>query len=118
MWTTTTDLAKKDTRMKHHRKALALLAGIVVCAGVLATPLAAHAQRKSPLADAPAIRKRVELRSTRFELGAGASTTIGQDFYHSVFVNAKLGFHITDWLSLSAFGGFALANIATASATR
>src|SRR5207253_587965 len=110
---TTTNLAKKDTRMQHHRKALALITGAVVCAGVLATPLAAHAQRKSPLADAPAIRKRLELRSTRFELGAGGATTLGQDFYHSIFVDVKLGFHIVDWLSLSVFGGFAVASPST-----
>jgi outer membrane beta-barrel protein len=76
-------------------------------------PLVAEAQRKSPLADAPAIRKRVELRSSRLELGAGAGTTLNQDFFHSVFANVKLGFHFTDWLSLSAFGGFTVANMVT-----
>ena len=76
-------------------------------------PLAAHAQRQSPLADAPAIRKRLELRAVRLEFGGGGGTTINQDFFHSVFVNLKLGFHFTDWLSLSAFGGFALSNIET-----
>jgi outer membrane beta-barrel protein len=89
------------------------LAFLFVAISVVALPLAAQAQHKSPLADAPAIRKRLELRSTRFELGVGGATTIGQDFYHSVFVNAKLGFHITDWLSLAAFGGFAVANLDT-----
>ena len=54
----------------------------------------------SPLRDAPAIRKRFELRSTRFELGAGAGTTINQDFYHTVLINARLAFHITDWLAI------------------
>ena len=44
-------------------------------------PLAAQAQRKSPLADAPAIRKRFELRSTRLELGVGGGSTVNQDFY-------------------------------------
>jgi outer membrane beta-barrel protein len=89
------------------------LAFLIVAISVFALPLAAQAQHKSPLADAPAIRKRLELRSTRFELGVGGATTVGQDFYHTVFVNVKLGFHITDWLSLGAFGGFALANIDT-----
>jgi len=89
------------------------LAFLVVALSVFALPLAAQAQHKSPLADAPAIRKRLELRSTRLEFGAGAGTTIGQDFYHSVLINAKLGFHITDWMSLAAFGGFAVANLDT-----
>jgi outer membrane beta-barrel protein len=71
-------------------------------------PLAARAElpeRKSPLADAPAIRHRVELRSSRFELGAGVTTTIGQDYYHAVLVGGKLSMHLTDWVAISAFGG-------------
>lgn len=102
-------IMKKDIAMKSRQKSLAFLVALSVCA----FPLAAQAQRKSPLADAPAIRKRVELRSTRFELGAGAGTTLNQDFFHTVLINVKLGFHVTDWLSLSAFGGFAAANIET-----
>lgn len=88
-------------------------AALLIAAAVTAVPLAAQAQRKSPLADAPAIRKRYELRASRLELGAGLGTTINQDFFHSIFVNAKLGFHFTDWLALSVFGDFAVANVAT-----
>jgi outer membrane beta-barrel protein len=91
------------------QKRLAFLIAFSICA----LPLAAQAQRQSPLADAPAIRKRLELRSSRLELGAGAGATLNQDFFHSVFINVKLGFHITDWLSVSAFGSFAAANIDT-----
>ena len=91
------------------QKRLALLVAI----SISALPLVAQAQRKSPLADAPAIRKRLELRSSRLELGAGAGSTINQDFFHSVLVNVKLGFHFTDWLSISGVAGFALANVET-----
>jgi outer membrane beta-barrel protein len=91
------------------QKRLALLVAI----SISALPLVAQAQRKSPLADAPAIRKRLELRSGRLEVGAGAGTTINQDFYHTALINAKLGFHFTDWFSIAAVGGFALANIDT-----
>jgi hypothetical protein len=38
---------------------------LLVALATVSLPLAAQAQRKSPLADAPAIRKRFELRSTR-----------------------------------------------------
>lgn len=89
------------------------LSALLVALALTAVPLAAQAQRKSPLADAPAIRKRFELRATRLEVGAGFGTTLNQDFYHTMFLNLKIGFHITDWLSLSGFGGFAVANIAT-----
>ncbi len=94
------------------KKRFALVIALV-SVGLL--PLAAQAQqqRKSPLEDAPAIRKRLELRSVRLEFGGGGGTTLNQDFYHSVFANLKLGFHITDWLSLSAFGGFTLQNMST-----
>ena len=85
--------------------------GLLVALAVTALPLAAQAQRKSPLADAPAIRKRYELRQTRFEIGVGGASTVNQDFYHTFFVGVKAGFHFTDWLSLAAFGDFAVANI-------
>jgi outer membrane beta-barrel protein len=86
---------------------------LLVALSVVAVPVAAQAQRVSPLADAPAIRKRVELRSTRLELGVGFGSTVGQDYYHSMFVTPKLGFHFNDWLSLSIFGGIGVANLAT-----
>jgi len=91
------------------RKRLPLLIGLTVTL----LPLAAQAQRKSPLADAPAIRKRLELRDTRLEFGAGLGTTLNQDFYHTAFANIRLGFHFTDWLSIAGFADFAVANIST-----
>jgi outer membrane beta-barrel protein len=88
-------------------------AALAVALVVTAVPMLAQAQKKSPLADAPAIRKRFELRSTRLEIGAGMGSTLDQDFYHTLLVNARLAFHITDWLSIAGFGGFAAANITT-----
>jgi outer membrane beta-barrel protein len=99
------------TISKHGRLALAGSL-FVALAGVLA-PSAAYAQRKSPLEDAPAIRKRVELRDTRFELGVGLGSTITQDFFHTFLGNVRLGFHLNDWFSIAAFGGFAIANAET-----
>jgi outer membrane beta-barrel protein len=79
----------------------------------LAIPTVAHAQRKSPLADAPAIRKRVELRETRFELGAGLVSTVNQPFYHGLMVGVRAGFHLTDWLAISGIGAFNVSPIST-----
>ena len=76
-------------------------------------PTLAHAQRRNPLADAPAIRKRVELRETRLEVGAGFGSTINQTFYHGLMANVHLGFHFTDWLSVAGFGAFNVAGIST-----
>jgi len=95
------------------RSTLPLLSAAVfaaVVAAVVAAPSVAYAQRRSPLEDAPAVRKRVELRSTRFEVGAGLGTSINQTFYHAILVNVRLGFHLSDWLSISAFGAFNVAS--------
>lgn len=102
--------SKKDMPMNNLPKRLA---AILIAGAVVAVPLAAQAQRKSPLADAPAIRKRFELRSLRFEIGAGGGSTINQDYYHTFLFNVRAGFHITDWLALSGYAGFAAANVAT-----
>jgi outer membrane beta-barrel protein len=87
---------------------------LLAFAFVAMAPRAAQAQRVSPLADAPAIRKRVELREKRFEAGVGFASTLGQDYYHSMFLDLKLDIHLTDWLSIGAVGGFAVANMQTA----
>jgi outer membrane beta-barrel protein len=87
------------------------LAMLIIAAAVTALPLAAQAQRKSPLADAPAIRKKFELRATRLEVGAGMSTTINQDYFHSVFFDLRVGFHLLDSLAITGFGDFAVANV-------
>ena len=63
--------------MLMNKKRFALL----IALAVTALPLAAQAQRKSPLADAVAIRHRYELRSTRFEIGAGLGSTLNQDYF-------------------------------------
>jgi outer membrane beta-barrel protein len=91
------------------QRRLALLTGLLVTA----LPLAAQAQRRSPLADAPAIRKRLELRTTRLEVGVGFGSTMNQDFYHTMMLSGKLGFHFTDWLSIAAVGGLGVVNMAT-----
>lgn len=85
------------------RKVIALLLGGIVC-----LPAVAHAEkeRKSPLTDAPVVRKRVELRDKRFEIGVGTGVTISQDFYNALFLMPKLAFHFNDWLSLAVVGGY------------
>src|SRR5262245_52345607 len=86
---------------------------LLVALATVAAPIAAQAQRKSPLADAPAIRKRFELRSARGELGVGAGTTLNQDFYHTVTFNIKGSIHIVDWLSIGGFFGIGVAQLNT-----
>jgi len=89
-------------KTKAMRKVIALLLGGIVC-----LPAIAHAEkeRKSPLTDAPVIRKRLELRDKRFEIGIGAGVTISQDFYNAMLLMPKLAYHFNDWLSLAVVGG-------------
>jgi outer membrane beta-barrel protein len=86
---------------------------LLVALATVSLPIAAQAQRKSPLADAPAIRKRFELRQTRLEFGVGMGTTVNQDFYHTVLVNVRGAFHFTDWIALAGFVDFGVAQVAT-----
>jgi outer membrane beta-barrel protein len=86
------------------RKVILLFVGaIVVCLPSVAT---AAKERKSPLTNAPVIRRRLELRDKRFEFGVGAGVTIGQDFYNALLVMPKLAYHFKDWISLAVVGGF------------
>jgi outer membrane beta-barrel protein len=105
--------SEKDMPMNKTTPAGHRWLSLLIALAVTAVPLAAQAQRKSPLADAPAIRKKYELRASRLEIGAGFGSTINQDFYHTVFFNLKLGFHLTDWLAISGFASFGVANINT-----
>lgn len=95
--------------MLSNKHRFALLVALIT----VGAPFAAQAQRKSPLADAPAIRKRFELRSARGELGVGAGSTVNQDFYHTVMVNIKGSVHIVDWLSVGGFFNIGAAQVAT-----
>jgi outer membrane beta-barrel protein len=89
-------------KTKAMRNVVALLLGGLVC---LPTVARAEKERKSPLTDAPVVRKRLELRDKRFEAGVGAGVTISQDFYNALLVMPKLAFHFNDWLSLAVLGG-------------
>jgi outer membrane beta-barrel protein len=70
-----------------------------------ATARAELPERKSPLADAPAVRHRAELRSLRLEIGPGLISTVGQDFYHAVMVGGKASFFLSDWLAIGGMVG-------------
>jgi outer membrane beta-barrel protein len=110
--------SEKDMPMKinpngHSGRSGGRLLGLLVALAVMVVPLAAQAQRKSPLADAPAVRKRFELRDVRLELGVGFGTTINQDYFHTAFFNLKAAFHITDWLAIGGFADIGVANFAT-----
>ena len=84
---------------------LGLLATAVGLPVLTAPARAELPERRSPLADAPAVRHRSELRGLRFEIGPGVTTTIGQDFYHAVMVGGKASFFLSDWLAIGGMFG-------------
>jgi len=93
---------RKNSTMK--RVVFFLLAFSMI--SVQSTEAEAAKKRRSPLTNAPAIRKRLELRSQRFEIGVGSGVSIGQDFYNALLVMPRMSYHFTDWIALGVFGGF------------
>jgi hypothetical protein len=87
-------------------KRIVLSLTLALAAPLLAGPARAELpERKSPLADAPAVRHRTELRRLRFEIGPGVASTVGQDYYHAVMVGAKASLFLADWLAIGGMFG-------------
>jgi outer membrane beta-barrel protein len=96
---------RKVTKATRLSVLFALAVFVPLLGGLAGVARAELPERKSPLADAPAVRHRHELRSLRFEIGPGVTTTIGQDFYHAVMVGGKASFFLSDWLAISGMFG-------------
>ena len=96
---------RKVTKATRPSVLFALAVFVPLLGGLAGVARAELPERKSPLADAPAVRHRHELRSLRFEIGPGVTTTIGQDFYHAVMVGGKASFFLSDWLAISGMFG-------------
>src|SRR4051794_38589970 len=94
----------EDPKAMMKRFAILLSALPATMAVLPRTARAELPERVSPLADAPAVRHRAELREKRFEIGPSVTTTVGQDFYHAIMVGGRLSIHLTDWIAVSAMG--------------
>jgi outer membrane beta-barrel protein len=86
---------------------------ITLCALVtlLATPAAA--QRVNPLEGQPAVRKRLMLRDSRFELTPMMGFSLNRDFFHTVLGGVKAEYHANDWFSVGVSFSGGVANIQT-----
>jgi hypothetical protein len=93
----------------------ALMAAL--CAPALLLPTgSAKAQEievSGPLAGAPAVIGLRAYRDLRFQIQAHTTMTLEDEFSRSLLVGGQLMFHVTDWLGIGAWGGFAIANIDT-----
>jgi hypothetical protein len=87
----------------------AVLVALGGCAALLAGGSAAEAQEiqlTGPLAGAPAVRKLRLHREGRFEIAAGASFTLLDEYQRTILPGLKATYHFTDWIGLGVWGGF------------
>ncbi|HEY3355477.1 MAG TPA: outer membrane beta-barrel domain-containing protein [Polyangia bacterium] len=86
---------------------------ITLCALCTLIAAPAAAQRTNPLEGQPAVRKRLMLRDSRFELTPMVGFSLNRDFFHTILGGIKAEYHANDWLSVGlSFSGGA-ANIQT-----
>ena len=86
----------------------AVLAG---CAALVSLNTAANAQEiqlTGPLAGAPAVRKLRLHREGRFEISAGSSFTLLDQYLRTIMPGATLTYHVKDWLGFGVYGGYGL----------
>lgn len=76
---------------------------VLLVAGLSSSALA---ERRNPLAGAPAIRHKVELRKLRFEVTPQFITSTNQDYRNAFGPGINLQFHITDWLGVGVAGNY------------
>jgi len=79
-----------------------------------ATVSAQEIDVSGPLAGAPAVMRLRVYREGRFQLQAHASMTLQDEFTRAVLVGGQANYHLTDWLGLGVWGGFAAAQLQTA----
>ncbi len=89
--------------MNSHVKALTFLAAASIALS-LPAPRSARAERKNPLADAPAVRHRLLLLPKRFELAPAFEATVNADYMHTVSGGLKLEYHFSDMWSFGVVG--------------
>ena len=87
------------------------LRNVVVALALLAAPAVASAQEvqlTGPLAGAPAIKRLVLHRAGRLHLGLVPAFSLSDEYVRHLFVGARIEYNILDFLSIGAWGGYAL----------
>ncbi|MCL2824176.1 MAG: hypothetical protein FWD57_09310 [Polyangiaceae bacterium] len=90
--------------------------GLLAVVGVLAFESTASAQEiqlTGPLAGAPAVRELRWHRNKRFEIAPAVSFSLLDEYQRTLFVGARLQYHLTDWLGLGVWGAFGVVNFNT-----
>ena len=94
----------------HVAQRLAL--ALTIAAGLLAADLpspasAQEVQITGPLAGAPACRRCRIYRQGRFSIQPFAAFTLQDEYARTLLFGAQLQFHLTDWLGIGVWGGYA-----------
>jgi outer membrane beta-barrel protein len=93
-----------------------LLAATLVAAAALTVTPRASAQEillTGPLAGAPAVRKLRLHRQGRFELSPSVTFTLLDEYQRTILLGARLGYNITDWFQVGAWGGYGAIKMTT-----
>ena len=80
---------------------------------ILALCAPALAETRSALDGQPAVRHRMDLRASRFELGPMFGFTFLEPYRHTLVGGLKADYHLTDSLSIGAVGVFGVAKLKT-----
>lgn len=83
------------------------------CFLALAAFEARAAEPARNLDDQPAVRKRIQLRENRLELGPTFGITLGQPFRHTLLAGVRAQYHILDWVAAGAVFTFGAASFDT-----
>lgn len=70
-------------------------------------------QISGPLAGQPAVRHMRQYRVNRFFITPSVAYTLQDEFARALFFGGSMGYHFTDWLGLSVWGGAAPLDIDT-----
>ncbi len=91
------------------------VAGAITTGALLSTSTASaqDVQITGPLAGQPAVRHMRQYRVNRFFITPSVAYTLQDEFARALFFGGSMGYHFTDWLGLSVWGGAAPLNIDT-----
>jgi hypothetical protein len=93
-----------------------VVTGLLALGGLLALESSAVAQEiqlTGPLAGAPAVRNLRWHRKARFEIAPHITSTLLDEYQHTLLVGLRLNYNFTDWLAAGLWGGYGAVHITT-----
>ncbi len=103
------NLTNRALRVRTAWRCGAIVSSALAALVVTLPARSAHAQEiqlTGPLAGAPPVRKLRLYREGRVEFALGASRTLLDEYQRTLFITARLQYHLADWIGIGVFGGF------------